>query len=287
MLKKAVSIALTALILASLMSCAAFCDDKKDGNKEKNAPVIVYPEIKNPDLYRAVTDLEARLYSISSSIFAYLHNHRKDLTGSIKDEMKGFNESYLEAMKACPMADKVKLKQLKGMYDEIVPLLGEVVDMSDLYLSNLEESIDKTVKSRRIIEEKLNRPIATRDDADARKAMYPISVVDTKMLETFTRNMSYLNLGRKDLKSLAFKDRQQVTAFLMEFAKQVEALTKDPKMTKELTSKVMDSMRSIQDAVEDYDRLRPKLQQVLDKIENMNRFIETEMNLPKGGVKEN
>lgn len=265
------------LFLLVLMTGSVYCEDKKDKEKDVQAPVIVYPEIRNPELYRAITDIESRLYSISSCIFAYLHNHRKDLTATVKDEMKGFNESYLQAMKACPMAEKSKLKHLKGMYDEMVPLIEEIMDMSDLYLFNLEESIDKTVKSRKIIEEKLNRPIASRDDEVARKALYPVSVVDMNMLEAFTRNMSYLNLGRKDLKALAFKDRQEVSRLLLEFSKQVELLTKDPKITKEITSKVLDSVRSIQDAVEDYDRLKPKLQLFMDKLENVNKYIDTEL----------
>lgn len=265
------------LLLLVLMTGSAYCEDKKDKEKDVQAPVIVYPEIRNPELYRAITDIESRLYSISSSIFAYLHNHRKDLEGTVKDEMKGFNESYLQAMKACPMAEKSKLKHLKGMYDEMVPLIEEIMDMSDLYLFNLEESIDKTVKSRKIIDEKLNRPIASRDDEVARKALYPVSVVDMNMLEAFTRNMSYLNLGRKDLKALAFKDRQEVSRLLLEFSKQVELLTKDPKITKEITSKVLDSVRSIQDAVEDYDRLKPKLQLFMEKLENVNKYIDTEL----------
>ncbi|GEM_PF-1912254 len=281
MIRTAIFFALS-LLLIVIMTGSARCEDKKDKDKEKEAqaPVIVYPEIKNPELYRAITDIESRLYSISSSIFGYMHNHRKDLTGAVKEEMKGFNESYQSAMKACPMAEKSKLKQLKGMYDELVPVIGEIMDMSDLYLSNLEESIDKTVKSRKLIEEKLNKPIASRDDADARKALYPISVVDINMLEAFTRNMSYLNLGRKDLKALAFKDRQEVGRFLMEFAKQAQVLTKDPKITKEITSKVLDSMRSIQDAVEDYDRLKPKLQLFIEKLENINKFIDAELKQP-------
>jgi len=263
------------LLLLVMITGSAYCEERKE--KERQEPVIVYPEIKNPELYRAITDIESRLYSISSSIFAFLHNHRKELAGTVKEEMKGFNESYMQAMKACPMADKSKLKHMKGMYDELVPMIEEIMDLSDLYLSNLEESIDKTVKSRKLIEEKLNRSIVNRDDELARKAQYPVSVVDMNMLEAFTRNMSYLNLGRKDLKALAFKDRQQVSRFLLEFAKQVELLTKDRKLTKEITSKVLDSMRSIQDAVEDYDRLKPKLQLFMEKLENVNKYINTEL----------
>ncbi|MGV8121952.1 MAG: hypothetical protein AB2L14_19510 [Candidatus Xenobiia bacterium LiM19] len=273
---RAISFTLS-LILLVLMTGSVYCEDKKDKEKDVQAPVIVYPEIRNPELYRAITDIESRLYSISTSIFAFLHNHKKELAGTVKDDMKGFNESYLQAMKACPMAEKSKLKHLKGMYDEMVPLIEEIMDMSDLYLFNLEESIDKTVKSRKIIEEKLNRPIASRDDEVARKALYPVSVVDMNMLEAFTRNMSYLSLGRKDLKALAFKDRQEVSRLLLEFSKQVELLTKDPRITKEITSKVLDSVRSIQDAVEDYDRLKPKLQLFMEKLENVNKYIDTEL----------
>jgi hypothetical protein len=233
----------------------------------------------NMEFYEVSVEIERLVDDLAQAFAGFAFSHKKGFQGRIKDDLKALDNEFIRGLKFFPMEEKGRLKKLKAMVDEMKPLFEEVFDLQDMVTTNIEGAVESGEKAKSILRDRTRgEAFGSKGDENKYRELLPLYYeMEINLSEMLSRNLFYIMTGREDLRGYARKDR----ALLNEALEHYIALTGSAKTLDRdrlgLSTSLNDSMRSIEDAVEDYERLKPRLSLLQDTIFSIDRYIDLEI----------
>ncbi len=233
----------------------------------------------NMEFYQVSVEIERLVDDLAQAFAGFAFSHKKTFQGRIKDDLKALDNEFIRGLKFFPMEEKGRLKKLKAMVDEMKPLFEEAFDLQDMVTTNIEGAVESGEKAKSILRDRTRgEAFGSKGDENKYRELLPLYYeMEINLSEMLSRNLFYIMTGREDLRGYARKDR----ALLNEALEHYIVLTGSAKTLDRdrlgLSTSLNDSMRYIEDAVEDHERLKPRLSLLQDSLFTIDRFIDLEI----------
>lgn len=238
----------------------------------KNSTIVDYSAIKK--FSKLLDELQIKISSLTYNIMSYKYGHKRDICDAAKNEVRDIFTILSQGEKIATSEEKIMLEKLREMCKDLPDLVEGILEMEEMYESNVREFVDKAGKARTLMQKKSDEGKTM--EKDAGNIILLINELEVSMVEMLSKTMSYLGTGNKDLKGLVGKDRSKLGEAMKEFDKAMKMVGSkgNTKAFSELDKFVSDVMRSSMDSVEDFDVVKSKITQFLDRIDAINNIID-------------
>jgi hypothetical protein len=220
------------------------------------------------------SEIRGSLEDLSMYVMSYTITHDRGIPGRIKECMKALDRDFMDAYKVTPTEEKARLKELRALYQELKPMAEDVSEMEELYGINVSEAVAKTLKARDLMDDKIMKEALLRSSQpEVAEALPLFYATGSDLSNMLTRTLCYLREKDPLARKAAFAHHMALTESLVAYVKALNAMKIDVKLVKELNVYIVDAIRCSQDAMEDFERLEPRLILFLGRVEVMKGLL--------------